>query len=165
MDSQIGKVLATLARETGSFVIGPRPGKKSVGTLKDLKLTHCCTLLSEREDVRPIQKICNNLGCTWIWLPIEGGRLEILQETDLEGHVETLARALGAEAAPRVYFHCSAGIHRTGFFVYVLLRLGGLEPDRARQRLADLRPVTAEQVGAERLQLADEIVETLAHGF
>ncbi|MGI9379647.1 MAG: tyrosine-protein phosphatase [Methyloligellaceae bacterium] len=59
---------------------------------------------------------------------------------------------------PRVYFHCSAGIHRTGFFVYLLLRFRGLNGDQAYDGLKDLRPVTAEQVGEERLELADNLI-------
>ena len=140
-----------------TFFLGPRPGKKSIEWLRSLELTHCCTLLSEREDVRAIEKICQKLGCKWVWLPLEGGRLDVLQRADIGGHVNTLAREIEGEPAPRIYFHCSAGIHRTGFFVYVLLRMRGLSRDDAFSELATLRAVTADQVGEDRLQLADDV--------
>lgn len=137
---------------------GPRPGKKSRDTLAALNLTHCCTLLSGREQVQPVRAICQSLGCKWVWLPIDGGKLDILRETDVTGHMQTLVREIGEEPEPRIYVHCSAGIHRTGFFVYVLLRLRGMDRDQAVHELANLRAVTAQQVGEDRLDLADELV-------
>ena len=154
-------VLTRLTDQEGAIVLGPRPGKKSLKMLAEMELTHCCTLLSEREDVSPIRKISQNLACEWIWLPIGGGRLEILEEVDLKACFQTLAKAVAERPDPRVYFHCSAGIHRTGFFVYALLKLCGLERGAARTRLAELRTVTAEQVGEERLDLADRLVQNL----
>lgn len=59
---------------------------------------------------------------------IDGGNQETLQATDLPGHLNTLAAAIADTDAPRVYLHCSAGIHRTGFFAYLVLRMGGRSP-------------------------------------
>ena len=142
--------------------IGPRPGKKSYATLDGLGLTHCVTLLSEREDVAPIRRICDRLGCTWVWLPYDGGHLDILKRTDLAAHIAALGEAIADEAEPRLYLHCSAGIHRTGFFAHVLLRLSGFSADGADAELARIRPVTAEQVGADRIALAEEMVAQLS---
>ena len=149
-----------------SLFLGPRPGKKSFQHLKDLNLTHCCTLLSEREGAALIGKFCKKLtsedqACEWVWLPVEGGNLETLEQTDLPQHLSKLADAIAGTVAPRIYFHCSAGIHRTGFFVYTLLRLQGLNTEAAFLELAKLRQVTADQVGADRLALADRIVEEI----
>ena len=147
-------------RDTRMF-LGPRPGKKSLDALSSLGLTHCCTLLSEREDAHSIQKVCQKIGCKWIWLPVDGGRLDVLRQTDVTGHLQTLRSEVKDEPEPRIYFHCSAGIHRTGFFVYLLLRLRGLNRDDALNELTGLRAVTAEQVGVERIDLADEFVTNL----
>jgi Tyrosine phosphatase family len=154
----MNNIAAALGERELQLFLGPRPGKKSLGTLVALDLTHCCTLLSEREDVQPVRKICQSLGCEWVWLPIEGGRLDVLRETDVVGHFQTLIQRIADEPKPRIYFHCSAGIHRTGFFAYLLLRLRGLSRDEAFSELTALRPVTAGQVGEERLDLADELV-------
>ena len=141
--------------------LGPRPGKKSLKRLQDLNLTHCCTLLSEREEAPLIGKLCNKIGCEWVWLPIEGGNLELLSQVDLAGHMQTLLQTIKDEPNPKVYFHCSAGIHRTGFFVYSLLRLMGHTAEEARSHLAQLRDVTANQVGQERLDLAEDMIAYL----
>ncbi len=161
MDEKFDVETTKSALQNTRLVIGPRPGKKSIDMLAALNLTHCCTLLSEREDVQPIRKICKKLGCDWIWLPIEGGKLDILRQTDLKGHVQAFVQQTKNVPTPHVYIHCSAGIHRTGFFVYVLLRLRGLDREAANVELSNIRAVTAEQVGPERLDLADELVASL----
>ena len=153
--------IAALAQANVRIFIGPRPGKKSLNALRDLNLTHCCTLLSEREGARSIEAISRRLACQWVWLPIEGGRIDVLQRTDLAAHFATLARAIADTNEPRLYFHCSAGIHRTGFFAYLVLRLRGLDRNAALAELAAIRPVTAEQVGDERIELAEECLSEL----
>ncbi len=155
------EAISAFAQSDVALFLGPRPGKKTLNALKDLSLTHCCTLLSEREGAPAISSICGKIGCEWIWLPLEGGRVDVLREADLAGLVQILLDAIAATPQPRIYFHCSAGIHRTGFFAYVLLRLRGLERNVALGELAALRAVTAEQVGDERIDLADEMVAQL----
>jgi protein tyrosine/serine phosphatase len=65
-----------------------------------------------------------------------------------------LANAIAEVPHPRVYLHCSAGIHRTGFFASLLLRLQPLDVDEIPAALAALRPITAQRVGRDRIALA-----------
>ena len=155
---QFDDACAFLARGHATYVPGPRPGRKSLRALQSLNLTHCCTLLSEREGGPSIRSVAEKIGCQWFWLPIAGGNRDTLAALDVERAIITFAEHIRHEPAPNVYIHCSAGIHRTGFFVYLLLRLAGHEPSRARAMLSDLRRVTAEQVGVERLDLADAML-------
>ncbi len=141
------------------LVLGPRPGKKSMNRLSELGLTHCCTLLSEKEDPNAIKRICGRLGCEWIWLPVDGGGLDTLKAVPIADYVHQLDEALGGIETPKVYLHCSAGIHRTGYVVYILLRLMGLDEADALKTLNELRPVTAEQVGSERIALAEAVFQ------
>lgn len=141
-----------------SLILGPRPGKRSFDRLSKLELTHCCTLLSEREQASAIEKISQRLGCQWVWLPIDGGNLETLQATDLPARLNTLAAAIADTETPRVYLHCSAGIHRTGFFAYLVLRMGGRSPADALTALNQLREVTAADVGESRIELAETLL-------
>lgn len=164
MNEHTENVIAALTTRDIHLFLGPRPGKRSRAAMSELNLTHCCTLLSEREDAQSVARICQNLGCAWVWLPMDGGRLDVLRQTDVAGQLDRLTAAIAAEPEPRIYFHCSAGIHRTGFFVYILLRLRGASRDEALQALRTMRPVTAEQVGAERIDLADEIIAALTSG-
>ena len=144
-----------------TLILGPRPGKKSFDRLDALSLTHCVTLLGEREDPYPIRKICKRLGCEWLWLPIAGGHVDTLAALDLAAHIQALDLAVRNTPAPKIYLHCSAGIHRTGFFAYALLRVQGMDVGTARKCLSELRSVTALQVGEERLELADSLLSAL----
>ena len=146
--------------------LGPRPGKKSAPRLRERGLTHCVSLLSEREDPHLIERLCKSLGsaeqpCQWVWLTVDGGNLEVLKTTDVIPLVQHLAETLTNTPDPHVYIHCSAGLHRTGFFAYLLLRLMGREKADALEELASIRQVTADQVGSERVDLADEILAAL----
>jgi protein tyrosine/serine phosphatase len=78
--------------------------------------------------------------------------------------VVQLAAALADEPSPRVYLHCSAGIHRTGFFASVLLRLQPVKASDIADALVRLRPVTGQNVGGDRIALAVSRAEGLLLG-
>jgi hypothetical protein len=147
----------------GGLVLGHRPGRKSKTALSRLGLTHFCTLLDKREGPAPVERIAHELGCVWVWIPIAGGGLDILRAVDTEAAVIRLARALAGAPHPRVYLHCSAGIHRTGFFASLLLRLQSQNTPQVLEALEVLRPVTAQQVGTDRVALAVSRAERLLH--
>ena len=153
-----------------NLTLGPRPGRKSLQRLRALNLTHCATLLSEREGARQIEALCPKLGestaqVVWVWLAMEGGNLARLEACDVAALVATLKSAVEGTPNPHVYLHCSAGIHRTGFMAYVLLRLMGRSEDEARIELATLREVTFRQVEEPRLKLAErKVLEILNRG-
>lgn len=141
-----------------NLVIGPRPGKKSLDRLGDLSLTHCCTLLGEKEDPQAIERICKRLRCAWIWMPITGGGEEALKAAPMADYIGTLNTAIASTNNPKIYLHCSAGIHRTGYVAYIFLRIMGLSETGALRALNEIRPVTADQVGEERIALAEMFV-------
>lgn len=60
------------------------------------------------------------------------------------------------ERGGRVYVHCSAGLHRTGMVANAFLRWHGLSAADALALLTELRPLTAEQVGPERLAWGEQ---------
>lgn len=145
--------------------IGPRPGKKSIDTLRTLGFTHCCTLLSAREGAEQVRKFCKKMSseeqtCDWVWLPIEGGNIAVLQATDMKSLMGKLLDVLKSHPSPHVYIHCSAGIHRTGFVAYLLLRMLGSDPQNARVGLESLRAVTYDQVGEDRLEVAEHFLKS-----
>ena len=150
MLSQIRRIEMT----GGGLVLGPRPGKKSKSAMAAMGLSHVCTLLSAREGPASVERIASELNCAWVWLPMSGGGVSTLQELDAMSIVSKLAGALKDARRPRVYLHCSAGIHRTGFFASLLLRLKPMDAGDILRSLAALRPVTAEQVGHDRIALA-----------
>ena len=141
--------------------MGPRPGKKSKAALSDLGLTHICTLLHAGENPDAIAGIAKEFHYRWVWLPISGASLETLNALDIKSMVVKLADALADEPLPRLYLHCSAGIHRTGFFAVVLLRLQPVAVTDITAALARLRPITAHELGSDRIALAVSRAEAL----
>ena len=138
-----------------TLFVGPRPGRKSLNRLLQLRLTHLCTLLDEHEDAGRIESIARQLDAKWIWLPIRGGRIKVLQQIDLKALLARFADELNSTSNNRVYLHCSAGIHRTGFVAYAILRLRGLDEDNALAKLRNMRKDTCDQLGEERIELAE----------
>ena len=122
--------------------------------MAQMGLTHVCTLLHAEEGADAIRLIALELGCRWLWLPVAGARLQKLQAVDTEAMVVEFAEAIAEVSQPKVYLHCSAGIHRTGFVASLLLRLYPLARDDIPAALAKLRPITAQGVGQDRIALA-----------
>ena len=140
-----------------TLILGPRPGKKSKDHIKGQGVTDILTLLSPREQAETISKIAKSIGAAWHHFPIDGGHLETLSKVDparLFLIYDDILRTAGTDE-PVIYLHCSAGIHRTGFAIYLLLRYRGLSADAARAEVKKLRPVTSEQVGEDRIELAE----------
>jgi hypothetical protein len=147
-------IVRRLRPTDGGLVLGPRPGKKSKAAMAAMGLSHVCTLLGKTESPVVVERIASELGCGWVRLAIAGGGLDALRALDVETMVARLAEAIEKTPAPRIYLHCSAGIHRTGFFASLLLRLQPIDVDDIPVALAALRSVTAEQVGHDRIALA-----------
>lgn len=142
----------------GALALTHRPKLKTVPALRTLGVTHLVTLLAEREGARQIGDAATAAGLTWIWAALEGGGVPSEARTaELRVVLAELARVIAGGG--RVVVHCSAGIHRTGMFGHALLRQLGLSAEEARGKLAELRSVTAEGVGDDRLAWGDALAD------
>jgi protein-tyrosine phosphatase len=140
----------------GSLALSHRPSRKDIAQLPTLGVTHVVTLLAEREGARDIGDAVARAGLTWRWVPLGNARPPDAQLTEtLRVELAELATLVNAGAA--LLLHCSAGIHRTDMMGYALLRQLGLDRAAARVRLAELRPVTHDGVGDERLAWGDTL--------
>jgi protein-tyrosine phosphatase len=164
IDPEILHQIRRLKPADGGLTLGPRPGKRSKAAMAKMGLTHICTLLHEQESPATIERIAMELGCSWVWLSVAGGSLETLRALDTKAMVVQLAEAIAEAPLPRVYLHCSAGIHRTGYFASLLLRLHPMRGDDVPAALAALRRITAQQVGNDRIALAVSRAEELLDG-
>lgn len=135
----------------GRLAIGHRPGRSAFPVLHEAGVTHVVTLLGPAEGAEELIARIEAAGFTSLWLPLVGARPiddpDRLEE--ISGFFDELAAVL-AEGST-VLVHCSAGIHRTGMITYAFLRHLGLPDDRARELLAELRPVTRDGVTEARL--------------
>ncbi|RYY36154.1 MAG: hypothetical protein EOP46_07490 [Sphingobacteriaceae bacterium] len=139
----------------GKLAIGHKPGGKvSFEGLKKDGATAIVTLLQENEGAHTIGKAAQQAGMTWLWLPFSASRphsgnalvlvLEVFEQ------MQNILKNSGG-----IYIHCSAGIHRTGMITYGFLRHIGQSKSEALQTLMQLRVVTAEQAGEDRLSWGD----------
>jgi protein-tyrosine phosphatase len=144
---------------TGTLALNHRPRRKDVARLPELGITHVVTLLAEREGAKEIGEAVRQAGLTWIWCPLANGKPPDAQATaTIRPVLAELASLLDKGAS--IIVHCSAGIHRTGMFGYALLRQVGLESSAARAKLNELRAVTGEGVGEDRLAWGDALFES-----
>jgi protein tyrosine phosphatase (PTP) superfamily phosphohydrolase (DUF442 family) len=148
--------LALVPIGPGALALTHRPKRTALATWKAAGVTHVVTLLGEREGAQDIGAAVTRAGLDWIWVPIANAAVPDDSETQrLLPLIDQIAGVVGRGG--RVVVHCSAGVHRTGMFGYALLRRLGLSADDARARLAELRAVTAEGVGEDRLHWGDRI--------
>jgi protein-tyrosine phosphatase len=140
----------------GAVALTHRPKLKALPALRAAGVTHLVTLLSRKEGAPELGAAARAAGLEWTWLELPNGQPPQGPLRDAAtGTLAALARLVGAGA--HVAIHCSAGIHRTGMIGYALLRTCGLDPVTAAVTLAELRPVTAAGVGADRLEWAEEL--------
>ena len=144
----------------GAMALGHRPGSKRVGDLKLQHASHMLTLLSEKEGALQIKGLAERSGLGWLWFPMTSadppGKKRLADLASLFEEMEALLTAGG-----KLYIHCSAGIHRTGMIAYAFMRFLGMDEHAAKVNLEELRAVTHDGVGAERLAWGDSIRETL----
>lgn len=131
----------------GQLAIGHKPGRKLREQLELQGCTMVVSLLSltessaEESDRR-------------IRLPLAGADLPKPERTpEILATFERMHEAL--RAGGRLYLHCSAGLHRTGLIANAFLRWLGYSAEDALALITELRPLTAEQVGEERLRWGD----------
>jgi protein-tyrosine phosphatase len=145
----------------GALALTHRPKLKDFPALRAEGVTHVITLLAENEGARQLGEAATRAGLGWIWVPFHGGAVPDAARTDELRQVFRELRELVA-AGHSLLVHCSAGIHRTGMFGYALLRQLGLGAEAARAKLMELRQVTAEGVGPDRLAWGDALAEPVA---
>lgn len=140
----------------GEIAIGHKPGGKiSFEGLKNEGATTILTLLHENEGAVQIRKEVEKAGIKSIWFPFSASKPHtgesIQYVIDLFENLSLLI-----QNGDKIYIHCSAGIHRTGMITYGFFRYLGYDKNKAYILLKNIRAVTAEQVGEERLQWADQ---------
>ena len=153
-----GPEIALVSVDAGKLALTHRPKKTDFRALRALGVTHVITLLNENEGAQSLGAIATNEGLSWIWCPLKGADINAPLDAVRAG-LEAGKAALAAGGG--VIIHCSAGIHRTGMFGYALLRVAGLAREAALEKLRELRAVTAEGVGSDRLDWGDRIAEEL----
>lgn len=135
----------------GALALGPRPGKRTLPALR--AATDVLTLLSEKEGALELKVQLEAMGLRWWHLALTNGQ-PFGAERDAEVLAVLAPLVQRLRDGAKLYVHCAAGIHRTGMIGAALLYSLGLDDAQVSAALAQLRPVTAEGVGADRLAVA-----------
>jgi len=144
----------------GSILAGPRPSRKLLKEFVGI-VDVVFTLQWETEQPEQIESICVELGIEWKWVPIKAVNWNVYKDEELRGRLfegVQLAKSL-LEQGKSVLIHCAAGIHRTGFFVYSLLRFAGFLRDKALDAILTFRPQILNQIGKHRLTVSENFYQ------
>jgi hypothetical protein len=105
------------------------------------------TLQRQSEMSETVIEQCHESGIEWIHLPLRG-RDSLTNPTEEDNfsirRVSLIVDFL--KSGKNVVVHCSAGMHRTGFVCYLVMRLSGLSATESLQILHGMRAVTYEQI-------------------
>jgi hypothetical protein len=144
---------ASVRLRSGVLAIGHRPRLRALARMREAGFTHCATVLAENEDPQAVGTAVRELGLGWIWIKLGSTKtLPAPANPEICDGLRALVAIL--DAGGRVYLHCSAGIHRTGMIAAALLFQLGYDEAEVREALAALRPVTARDMGTQRLDWA-----------
>lgn len=151
----------TLSVLNGFLAVGPRPASDEVEELIQ-KFDCVITLQLENERVDEISQLCQSFNVRWLWVPIRAVNWELIRDQSLfisilEG-ISQVKNLL--EHGSTLFIHCAAGIHRTGFFTYILLRSCNISEANTLSSLASLRPIILKKIGQHRLDLAEEFFQS-----
>lgn len=144
---------ACVRLRSGTVAIGHRPRLRALRRMREAGFTHFATILAESEDPQAIGAAVRELGLGWTWIRL--GSTKTLPAPARPEFREGLCALIAVlDSGGRIYLHCSAGIHRTGMVAAALLFQMGHDEAEVREALAALRPVTAQEMGAERFDWA-----------
>ena len=132
--------------ERGRITASGAPGRRKLDAWAAAGVTDVVTLQRADEHAAWLPEACRKAGLTWHHLPLSGRRLERATDRDTLAAIPGLLDVLRADPPRTVVVHCSAGLHRTGVCLYVLLRSAGQSEEQAVATIAAARPLTAEEL-------------------
>lgn len=142
----------------GSLSARGRPSLETLAALQQHKgITGVVTLLQHDESSGYAQQLgeaCERLGLKWWHAPLAGPKamglvreaVPRLSQEDLDSfkQIRHIKQQLEL-TCEKLVVHCAAGLHRTGLFLYLLLRELGASPESAQEKLRQMRQETCDE--------------------
>jgi predicted protein tyrosine phosphatase len=154
-----------IQHSTSTLCVWHRPGSK-LDVFQSFHekngITDIVCLLNEKEKASQYKSLADSCGITTHLFSLDGANVKYLSSnSDLllnyANHIVQIVQS-NDQQQRNILIHCSAGCHRTGTFAYLVLRLLGLEPERAKAALLLMRRETGCEVGQERIQLVENMI-------
>jgi hypothetical protein len=139
-------VSAWVSVGNGRITASGAPGRARLSQWLAHGATDIVTLQRADEHAEWLPGACAELGLGWHHLPLSGRRLDRREDRASLARVPELLTILRSNQPRSLVVHCSAGLHRTGVCLYILLRHAGLSEDEAIATIALARPLTAEEL-------------------
>ena len=137
-----------------------RPGVKDIANFKkDYNINLILTLQGDQERPEEIKRVCEENNIEWLHFPVMGaGNFTLLKIKDklIEFYVYLFNRLIKEKI--KLFVHCAAGVHRTGVFLFGLMRLSGENVDTSYKLLNNIRSHTYKHVGKERICYFESII-------
>lgn len=163
---------------TGCLSARGRPNLEALAAMQHFKsLTGVVTLLRHDEGMcaaASIGQACERLGLKWCHAPLAGPKemgmignsKAKLTKDDFESFQKILqVKEWLASGNDKVVVHCAAGLHRTGIFLYILLRVLGESSERALAKIQQMRQATFDEFIRLQFQAkAEAIFDLIAMG-
>lgn len=139
-------VSAWVDLEGGQITASGAPGRRKIAQWAADGVTDVVTLQRADEHAPWLPGACEAAGLSWHHLPLSGRRLERREDRVTLAAIPELLTVLRQDPPRKMIVHCSAGLHRTGVCLYLLLRAAGQAPEDAVAAIAAARPLTAEEL-------------------
>ncbi|OMJ88459.1 hypothetical protein SteCoe_9587 [Stentor coeruleus] len=138
----------------GSIIACERPSKpllKILSRVCDLVIT----LQWETEIPEYIHDYCTEFNLEWLWVPIKAANYQLVSNDELFSRILNSLQQVKTQLdkGKRILVHCAAGVHRTGFFVYTLLRISGFFHQASLDFIRKIRPLILIKIGQHRIEI------------
>jgi len=143
----------------GFLALGARPSMNKIYIFKKKEVSTIITLLKKEEKlVEELGEHIKSLGINWIWFPLSASKLEVNDEFKQVINALYLDLIERLENGEKVLIHCAAGVHRTGAFSNGLLRKMGFSKAEAKEKIYEIRPVTALEAVTRHWNWSEKII-------
>ena len=98
--------------------------------------------------------MCEQNGMKHWFIQIDGAKKHYLYNDQVNIRIKKQVHELFDHLSRNIevaLIHCAAGLHRSGFITYTLIRLNGLNSRESYEALARMRYVTYKEVGEWRI--------------
>ncbi len=130
----------------GRITAAGAPGRARIAQWVADGVTDVVTLQRADEHAPWLPGACAAAGLRWHHMPLSGRRLERAADAVTLAAIADLLAVLREDPPRSMIVHCSAGLHRTGVCLYLLLRAAGRSVEEAVSDIAAARPLTAEEL-------------------
>ena len=122
------------------------PSKEKLILWKKKGVTDIVTLLKHDEIQCWLPNDCKKMGIRWHHYPLTGKNLGSENDFVTLSGIPAFINFLHKNTQSNVVIHCSAGMHRTGVFLYLLFRFEQHNQEASIQKVQEARDLTAKEL-------------------